>query len=162
MHRNRMIYFEHDASFTKIENLPYIDASAPPDNCPCCLKAGQRNQDSALTELGKGFAFRGFTYHIDDYVMIKTPSGPCDVGQIVELSSANSARGFNTVSVLMLGRISDIISCCPRHIVKDEVREHLNLLLYRPDLPFEASFFLHRLTARSIYRPSYSQVSRCP
>lgn len=126
----RMMYDERDASFTNIEQAPEITNSSPPDNCHCCLKASQRNQDSALAEVEKGFAFRGSTYHIDDYVMIKTPSGPCDIGQIVELTFAKSMRGAATVSVLMLGRISDIIDICPMDIVKDEVRFFDNLDMF--------------------------------
>ena len=115
------MYSESDASFTRIEPFPHLADALPPDNCPCCLKSRQSEQDSALTELNDGFAFRGSIYHHNDYVMIKTPSGPCDIGQIVELSFANSARGLNTIRVLMLGRICDIIGVCPREVVKDEV-----------------------------------------
>ncbi len=145
------MYTARDASFTKTDPLLQMTDASPPDNCPSCLKAAQHNQDSALTELGDGFALRGYTYHVLDFVLIKTESGPCDIGQIVELSFAHSARGDNTVTVIALGRISDIIDVCPSEFIKDEVRSiaHLASLTFLIGVHLQASSFPDRCSARS-------------
>ncbi|KAG7452102.1 S-adenosyl-L-methionine-dependent methyltransferase [Guyanagaster necrorhizus] len=93
----------------------------PPNNCPSCLCRDQRDQEKSAVKIADGIACSGNHYHIDDFVLYASPSGPAAIGQIIDIKASDriTASSQPTVSVRPVGRISDL-GILPRSEIRDE------------------------------------------
>ncbi len=103
----------------------------PPNNCPNCLLRDQHDQEKSTVKIADGIASGAHHYHIDDFVLYATSSGPAAIGQIVDIKTPDrhTASAQPSVSVRPVGRISDL-DVLPLSEIKDEVRSFLALARY--------------------------------
>jgi DNA (cytosine-5)-methyltransferase 1 len=95
-----------------------MEDEQPPENCPVCLLAEQRDQEEDAHELPSGIAWHGVNYHIHDFVMIKADQGPCQIGHIVRVRYRTKSGPL--VTFKLLGRISTL-KVRPDNVTKNEV-----------------------------------------
>lgn len=94
---------------------------APPDNCPPCLVAAQKEQEHTVTPIGNGVAYRSHRFHRNDFVMyFNTGPGPANIGQIVDFVGTKGRKPPQSAIIRVFGRISDIVGICPE-LQKDQV-----------------------------------------
>jgi DNA (cytosine-5)-methyltransferase 1 len=112
MHLLRLILlfrFAYDSNSATIKDIDIqrtrlVESEEPPDNCPVCLLAEQRDQEEDARKLPFGVAWHGVNYHIHDFAMIKAEQGPCHIGHIVHIRFRT--KSGPVVTVKLLGRIS--------------------------------------------------------
>lgn len=109
-----------------------VGAHSPPGNCPVAICAWRNELENVVqrTSNPPGAAYLGHTYHKHDFVEVASdsPSGLCDIGQIVGFPDKTSRRESSTsrldaqlyVRVRWLGRMSDIKRDLPEGYIKDE------------------------------------------
>ena len=80
----------------------------------------QFDLDSHVQELGNGYAYRGYRYHLHDFIHFIALDGPCHAGQIIAFQP-RGRRDIPHALVNLLGRMNDIRDNRPRDYIKDEV-----------------------------------------
>ncbi|KAK0208944.1 S-adenosyl-L-methionine-dependent methyltransferase [Desarmillaria ectypa] len=119
----RFKYDKATAAFVDpdLEVSEMVSTLQPPNNCPNCLIRDQREQEKSAVEIADGIASGGNHYHIDDFVLYASSSGPAAIGQIVDIktSDRNTASAQPSVSVRPIGRISDL-DILPDSEIRDE------------------------------------------
>ncbi|SJL06388.1 uncharacterized protein ARMOST_09724 [Armillaria ostoyae] len=119
----RFKYDKATAAFVDPDHEASATASTlqPPNNCPNCLLRDQHDQEKSVVKIADGIASGGSHYHIDDFVLYATSSGPAAIGQIVDIKAPdrNTASAQPSVSVRPVGRISDL-DVLPLSEIKDE------------------------------------------
>ena len=121
-------YNQNDGSFVGITDgdLGPLVGHSPPDNCPVCARREAEDSENYPQSIlgGKGIAFRGVDYHVNDFAMIKTRDATCMIAQIAGFTFDDSARSQGTcmLTVEPVGRINDILHLYSGNdIIKDEV-----------------------------------------
>ncbi|GBE88031.1 hypothetical protein SCP_1202590 [Sparassis crispa] len=134
-----LLYDDNNASFTTVNqpNTAHTKNMLPPHNCSVCLLSAQQMEDQSWRKINDGIVHLGITYHIEDYVLVKTEDGPADIGQILDMHFSTTARQYEsaTITLRLLGRISNIIDLCPSDVMKDE--HHLFLTDEKVTIPVE-------------------------
>ncbi|KAL0569980.1 hypothetical protein V5O48_011973 [Marasmius crinis-equi] len=141
-----MTSLNHEA----LELAATLSLIPPPDNCPVCVHKGQRQSESSVAKAiasGRGFAYQGESYHLYDFVLYASGSGPANIGQIVKIYPDSSATVYK-IKLVQLGRIREVVGV-PSECVIDSER-HLfitsNTKRIRPaDIVRPCYMFPHRL-----------------
>jgi DNA (cytosine-5)-methyltransferase 1 len=97
---------------------------SPPNNCLSCALQEERDIQVSPLELKTdggvthGLAFAGKQFHLEDFVLYRADSGPCNIGHIVGVTFEHRSA---FVTVRKVGRISDLGRLLPAKMIKDEV-----------------------------------------
>ena len=96
----------------------------PPNNCLSCALREEREMQTSRLELKNengvthGVAFAGKQFHMEDFVLYRAESGPCNIGYVVDVKFEGR---FPFVVVRKVGRIADLEKILPAKMIKDEV-----------------------------------------
>lgn len=144
----RFVYDSNSATYKDIdiERMRLVEWEQPPENCPVCLLAVQRDQEEDPRKLSSGVAWHGINYHIHDFVMIKAEKGPCHIGHIVHIRFRTKSGPI--VTVKLLGRISTL-KTRPQNVTKDEVSQ-----LYVANMSLLVQSHYHSVMFSSLMRNS--------
>jgi DNA (cytosine-5)-methyltransferase 1 len=109
------------------QRIETAKSGEPPDNCPVCLLVEQRNHGSFWSRIRGGISYLGKAYHVHDFVLIRTTSGPCEIGQISDIRLQERFHRHDSPKIFakLFGRIGNL-DIRPDHVVKDEVSIHFS------------------------------------
>jgi hypothetical protein len=130
----RFVYDSATATYTDVDHqrIHTISSRQPPNNCSVCLLVEQNEQSSNWNMLPTGLSYQGQKFHIHDFALIRSHSGPCHIGYITDIQFPGNSQhgGTPTIKVKLMGRISNMDNICPQHIIKDEVSKCFRLTCY--------------------------------
>jgi DNA (cytosine-5)-methyltransferase 1 len=124
----RFMYDHTRCSYEYLDprRLKMFSEQSPPNNClSCALREEQDLQVSPLelkNERGvtHGMAFAGKQFHLEDFVLYRAESGPCNIGYVIDIAFSNR---LTLVTVRKVGRIVQLDEkILPAKMIKDEVR----------------------------------------
>jgi len=124
-----MFRFMYDHTLCSVENVDQIrlrmfSKQSPPNNCLSCALQEERDIQVSPLELKTeggithGLAFAGKQFHLEDFVLYRAESGPCNIGYVVGVTFQHRSA---FVTVRKVGRISDLGKILPASMIKDEV-----------------------------------------
>ncbi len=118
-------YNQKTGSFTSMEQVEIPLNELRGNSCDICLKASELDTRDHAQLLGvhgsvAGVALRGTNYHINDFAMVRSDSGACIIGQLLDIKEV-SRRGPLTATIQVLGRMNELLSKYPHKFLKDEV-----------------------------------------
>ena len=124
----RFMYDHTQSSYEYLDSrrLKMFSEQSPPNNClSCALREEQDLQVSPLelkNERGitHGMSFAGKQFHLEDFVLYRAESGPCNIGYVIDIAFSNR---LTLVTVRKVGRISQLDEkILPPKMIRDEVQ----------------------------------------